>query len=247
MTKQPGNSALRGGCSPAVRVSLLTALALTGLAGGAPPACAQQDPKPAALPPAPVPTLPRDQAGAIPSAAVSTPSAGVVASPLADVDDQGPKTDIFSKNTVSILLDARLVVSNGPTSWTDGGLGKTRFQGNSSGDYAVRAAPVEADLIWEPRFTGSLSANVSVAWQRDQENPVDLIEAFLNYLPEKTGKLSFSARAGLMWPEISLEHSTGGGLECRQHDYALSHQFLGRRGDQSRRCRGHTARLPWHA
>jgi hypothetical protein len=36
------------------------------------------------------------------------------------------------------------------------------------------------------------------------------MEAFLNYLPQSQGKLSFSARAGLMWPEISLEHATGG-------------------------------------
>ena len=70
--------------------------------------------------------------------------------------------------------------------------------------------PVEADLIWAPQFTSSLSANVSVAMQKGQENDVDLIEAFVNYLPQRTGKVGVSARVGLMWPEISLEHSTGG-------------------------------------
>jgi hypothetical protein len=124
--------------------------------------------------------------------------------------DAGPATDILSANTVSVLLDGRLALANGEKSFVNRGLGKTRFQGTGDRDYRAYAVPVEADLIWLPRFTRSLSANVSVAWQRDQENAVDLIEAFVNYLPTTTAPVFFSARAGLMWPEISLEHSTGG-------------------------------------
>ena len=124
--------------------------------------------------------------------------------------DSGSETDIFSRRTISVLLDARLAFSNGHTSWVDGGLGKARFGGAADGGYKFRAVPVEADLIWTPRFTNALSANVSGAWQRDQENGFDLIEAFVTWLPQSSGKVNFSARAGLMWPEISLEHSTGG-------------------------------------
>lgn len=119
-------------------------------------------------------------------------------------------TDIFSRNTISILLDGRLVLANGEPSFTDRGLGKTRFGGTADRDYKGFAVPVEAALVWTPRFTGSLGANVSGAWQRDQENAFDLLEAFVNFLPEQTGKTGFAMRAGLMWPEISLEHSTGG-------------------------------------
>ena len=36
--------------------------------------------------------------------------------------------------------------------------------------------------------------------------PVDLIEAFVNFLPPQSGPVGFSARAGLMWPAVSLEH-----------------------------------------
>jgi hypothetical protein len=119
-------------------------------------------------------------------------------------------TDIISGNTLSVLLDARLALANGERSWVNRGLGKTRFQGTADGDYNPYAVPVEADLIWTPRFTGSLSANVSAAWQRDQDNAVDLIEAFVNFLPSQSGPVGIQLRAGMMWPEISLEHSTGG-------------------------------------
>ncbi|HJP67376.1 MAG TPA: hypothetical protein VJ846_00620 [Sphingomicrobium sp.] len=123
---------------------------------------------------------------------------------------QGSGTDIFSKNVVTVLLDARMVVANGEKSWVNRGLGKTAFQGNSSEGYKFYAVPVEGDLIWTPHFSNSLSASVSAAWQRDQEHAVDLLEAFLSYLPEQKGPVGFSARAGVMWPEISLEHTTGG-------------------------------------
>ena len=125
-------------------------------------------------------------------------------------EDGGGSTDILSGDTITILLDGRLALVNGERSWTNGGLGKVRFQGTADGDYNPYAVPVEADLVWTPRFTGSLSANVSAAWQRDQENAVDLIEAFVNFLPSQSGPVGFQVRAGLMWPEISLEHSTGG-------------------------------------
>ena len=148
--------------------------------------------------------------------------------PVAELTDEEPDTDaveiaepedeasaqswpvLVSRNTFAVLLDARLVVSNGERSWVDGGLGKTRFDGTNDGDYQFRAVPVEATIAWMPRFTSSLSANVSVSWQRDQEKDVDLNEAFVSYLPPQRGTVSLSARAGLMWPEISLEHSTGG-------------------------------------
>jgi hypothetical protein len=134
------------------------------------------------------------------------------AAPAAGAADSQPasQTDIFSKNTITILLDARLVVANGSRSFVNGGFGKTRFQGQRDGDYKPRLVPVEADLVWQPRFTASLSATVSAAWQRDQEHDFDLIEAFVNFVPQSSANVTFSARAGLMWPEISLEHSTGG-------------------------------------
>ena len=121
-----------------------------------------------------------------------------------------PSTDILSARTLSLLLEGRIVAVNGERSFLDRGFGKTRFSGAADHDFRVMPLPIEADLIWTPRFTGSLAGNVSVAWQRDQEKPVDLLEAFATFLPPRGEHLSFSAKAGLYWPEISLEHATGG-------------------------------------
>lgn len=120
------------------------------------------------------------------------------------------ETDILSADTLSVLLDARFVLADGHESWVDGGFGKTIFSGTADGDFKARAVPVEAFLIWQPRFTSALAGNVSVAWQRDQDEDVDLVESFLTYLPQRSGDTNFSAKAGLYWPEISLEHATGG-------------------------------------
>ena len=121
---------------------------------------------------------------------------------------EGP--DLFSKNTLSFLLDGRLVVANGAPSFVNGGFGKTRFQGAADGGFRAQVVPVEADFVWQPRFSNSLTANVSAGWQRSHGYGPDLMEAFLNYLPSRTSNIGFSGRVGLMWPEISLEHSTGG-------------------------------------
>jgi hypothetical protein len=119
-------------------------------------------------------------------------------------------TDILSGNTLSLLFDGRIVAVSGERSFLDRAFGKTRFSSGPGGDFDIEPMPVEADLIWTPRFSNAVSGNVSVSWQRDQENEVDLLEAFMTFLPPRGERISFSAKAGLYWPEISLEHATGG-------------------------------------
>ena len=122
----------------------------------------------------------------------------------------GGGMDLLSADTLTLMLDARLVLADGQTSWVDGGFGKTRFDGTADGDFKARAVPVEADLIWQPRFSDSLNGNVAVAWQLDGEEDVDVMEAYLAFNPRRSGNTNFAAKAGLYWPEISLEHATGG-------------------------------------
>jgi hypothetical protein len=170
---------------------------LLGALTRAAPALADDAPAPqvaASGQPAPIATI-QPPAAAPPAAAAPANAGGM---------------DLFGKDTLSVLLDLRLAVANGETSFVNGGFGKTRFQGNSNSGYATQAGPYEADVVWNPRFSNSLSANISAAWQRDHGSSLDLMEAFLNYLPAQTGKVGFSGRVGFMWPEISLEHSTGG-------------------------------------
>jgi hypothetical protein len=163
-------------------------------------------------PPNGTPT-PAPATAAAPAPDVPTATTAADAVPAAAPDAQPaapPSTDILSGRTLSMLLDGRLVAANGEQSFLNRGFGKTRFSGAADGNFRVVPLPVEADLIWTPRFTSSLSGNVSGSWQRGQENPVDLLEAFVTFLPPRGEHISFSAKAGLYWPEISLEHATGG-------------------------------------
>lgn len=186
-TGQPGARASRA----AIAFAFISALAVSQTA-------AAQDTSPA-----PAPAASDTPAPAAPTA----PDAGLDAH--ADTGSHTASTDILSRNTLTAMVDFRLSAANGETSFLNGGFGKTRYGGGTNGDYKARAEVAEADLIWTPRFTKSLTANVSAAYQNDHAS-FDLIEAFLNYQPQTTAKFSLSGRAGLMWPEISLEHSTGG-------------------------------------
>ena len=181
----------------------VAAAAMVSAALFATPAIAQQ----ASNPDAAAATAAQDQppqTDASDQAKPDTPAASQSSS------SSGSGTDLFSRDTFAVLLDGRFVVANGERSFLHGGFGKTRFDGTSDGDYDVLAVPAEGTLAWMPRFTSSLSANISGSWQRGQQHDVDLIEAFINFLPPQHGAVGISARAGLMWPEISLEHATGG-------------------------------------
>ena len=129
---------------------------------------------------------------------------------LASDTSSNSSADILSKNVITVLLDGRVELGNGERSFMNRGLGKTAFSGTNDGGYKFHGVAQEADLIWTPRFTNSLSASVSAAYQRHQQHGVDLLEAFMSFLPAQKGPVGFSLRAGIMWPEISQEHTTGG-------------------------------------
>jgi hypothetical protein len=116
------------------------------------------------------------------------------------------ETGLFAADSLSAVADFRLVASEGEPSWTAGGFGKARFGGADDHDWKLRAVPAEALLIWQPRFTWSVGATVVAGYQDDQDHPVDLIESFVTIKPLPKGSTRLSARAGLYWPEISLEH-----------------------------------------
>jgi hypothetical protein len=101
-------------------------------------------------------------------------------------------------------IDLRAGVVGGETSWLDGGFGKLREGGDNGGTQA-RVRVAAADLAWKPQFSFNLSGLVSVVHQDGQSRDADLNEAFLSY---RTGPAAtrFSARAGVFWPPISLEH-----------------------------------------
>lgn len=126
--------------------------------------------------------------------------------------EEDDDTDILSADTLSVILDARLVLADGANSWVDGGFGKTRFDGTDDGDLQLNAHPVEAALIWQPRFTNSFVGNFSAAYQHghDRDENFDVMEGYLTFIPARSGNTGFAFKAGMYWPEISLEHATGG-------------------------------------
>ena len=105
----------------------------------------------------------------------------------------------------SAVLDLRLVGADGERSWIDGGFGKARF-GSGDDDFDFDPKAVNAQLIWEPSFGWNLGGRVAISAQDGQDEPVDLVEAFASWRPVPRSATRFTARAGLFWPPISLEH-----------------------------------------
>jgi hypothetical protein len=83
-------------------------------------------------------------------------------------------------------------------------LGKGRF-----GD-GGKATLGESSIVWNPRFSSRLSAVIVAQGQQAQDRAIDAGEAYLTYRGDMAGSLRLNARAGLMYPPISLEHD---GLE----------------------------------
>ena len=54
------------------------------------------------------------------------------------------------------------VAVDGEKSWVDGGFGKLRSSGDRDGDFHLKPQLGNANLIWQPQFTWSLSAIVFV-------------------------------------------------------------------------------------
>jgi hypothetical protein len=116
----------------------------------------------------------------------------------------GP-VDLFSADTLELSGDVRLVAVDGERSWVDGGLGKLRSSG-AGDDFRVRPQLGNVNLIWQPHLGWSLSAVVVGSLQGGERTEAGLSQAYLSFKPMRGGKIALSARAGLMWPPVSLEH-----------------------------------------
>jgi hypothetical protein len=114
--------------------------------------------------------------------------------------------DILSPDTLSVTGTISLAATDGEESWVDGGFGK--FSTSGDADENVRILPMlgEANLVWQPRFSWALSGTVVGTFQGGERNEAGLSEAYLSYKPMRGQKTRVSARAGLMWPPVSLEH-----------------------------------------
>jgi hypothetical protein len=111
---------------------------------------------------------------------------------------------LLTRDAFELSGDLRLVGVDGEKSWVEGGLGKLRS--GSDGDFRVRAQLGNASLVWKPQFTWSLGAVIVGSLQGGQRTEAGLSQAYLTFKPMRGSKLALSARAGLMWPPVSLEN-----------------------------------------
>ena len=111
---------------------------------------------------------------------------------------------LFEADNFELSGDVRLVAADGEKSWVDGGFGKLRS--GSDGDLRVRPQLGNVSLVWKPEFSWALGATIVGRIEGGQRTEAGLSQAYLTYRPMRTGRVAFSARGGLMWPAISLEH-----------------------------------------
>lgn len=127
----------------------------------------------------------------------------VAAAMASSASPASAEADLFSPDTFHGRLDVRLVASDAERTWLDRGFGKTRFgdDGTHAGFELGNAA-----LVWRPRLSWDLSGYVHLQANPGQNNGVDLVEAFLKWKPMPHSNVRYSARAGMFFPPISLEH-----------------------------------------
>jgi len=111
---------------------------------------------------------------------------------------------LFEADNFELSGDVRLVAADGEKSWVDGGFGKLRS--GSEGDLRVRPQLGNVSLVWKPEFSWALGATIVGRIEGGQRTEAGLSQAYLTYRPMRTGRVAFSARGGLMWPAVSLEH-----------------------------------------
>src|SRR5437868_11124281 len=112
--------------------------------------------------------------------------------------------DLLSSDAFELSGDVRLVAVNGEKSWIAGGFGKLRS--GSDDDLRLRPQLGNVSLVWKPQFTWSLGATIVGSLQGGPRTGAGLSQAYLTYKPMRTTGLAPSARIGLMWPPVSLEH-----------------------------------------
>ena len=106
------------------------------------------------------------------------------------------------------FIDVRTGVADGERSWIDEGMGKTRF--NGGGDDFHPNSFANAMLIWRPHLTWNLDGYLTLQADTQVEPHFDVVEAYLSYRGAPRAHWRWSARAGLMYPPVSLEHDGPG-------------------------------------
>lgn len=103
------------------------------------------------------------------------------------------------------FLDGRLVAAPGETSWTNGGLGKTRFGGGGIGSRFGGAG-----LVGIAQLGAEWQARADIQFQNTDSPTLEVIEAYLRYRPVSLSRWRWSVLAGAFLPPVSLENDAIG-------------------------------------
>ncbi|HSC11129.1 MAG TPA: hypothetical protein VLC97_09155 [Rhodanobacteraceae bacterium] len=98
------------------------------------------------------------------------------------------------------FADFRLVSAAEETSWTQGGLGKTRYGG---GDDTARVGGAAVVASWHP--APAWLAVADLRYEPQADSTFALVEAYLRYRPVSTDAWRWSFKLGEFFPPISLE------------------------------------------
>jgi hypothetical protein len=117
--------------------------------------------------------------------------------------------DLISPETLAVYARTDIAVVGGERSFEEGGFGKLASGGGrpAAGGDARITPNAAAGLVWQPRLGWSLSGTVVAEAQAGPHPVAGLSAGWLAWKPLSDGALSVSARAGLFWPPISLEHT----------------------------------------
>ncbi len=138
--------------------------------------------------------------------------------------------------TLHAYIDARLVAAPDETSWTNGGLGKTRFGG---GDTTVKFGGAAVAGI--AQLTPALLAFADLQFQTTDRPTMDVIEAYLRYRPVSTSRWRWSVQAGTFVPPVSLENDAIGWTSPWTLTPSAINSWVG----EEIRATGGEARLEW--
>lgn len=97
--------------------------------------------------------------------------------------------------------DERLVAAPDDTSWTRGGLGKTRY-----GDGRTQLHFGGAAVYGAAQITPELLALAQVQYQTAGHGGLSLLEGWVRYRPVSTTPWRWSLRAGAFFPPVSMEN-----------------------------------------
>jgi len=107
--------------------------------------------------------------------------------------------------TLHAYIDGRMVAAPDTPSWTQGGLGKTRY---GEGDNGAQFGGAALAVAWQA--TPSLLVFADTQYQTTDHPTLDVIEAYLRYRPVSTTPWRATVKLGAFVPPVSLENDAIG-------------------------------------